>query len=67
MSDGFVDAYHVVDPSTGDSISISIFDREHCARAAEAKVSEARGRLGIATSPPDEVDIWLVVDRAFAV
>jgi hypothetical protein len=66
----------VVDPSTGDSISISIFDREDSARAAEAedsaraaeaKVSEAPGRLGVPASPPDEVDIWLVVDRAFAV
>jgi hypothetical protein len=41
--------------------------RCHGGRAAEAKVSEARGRLGVPASPPDEVDIWLVVARALAV
>jgi hypothetical protein len=49
-SDGFVDAYHVVDPSTGDSISISIFDREDSARPQ--RLRSAKRGAGSASRHP---------------
>lgn len=60
--DGFVAAYHVVDDASGDSISISVFASEEAARSAERAVGVARERLGRDASPPDEVQIWRVLD-----
>jgi hypothetical protein len=62
-ADGFEIAYHVVDRESGDAISISVFDSVEQLQAAEAAVGDARRRLGIAASPPDEVRICEVVAR----
>jgi hypothetical protein len=64
--DGFHAAYDVVDPSTGDSLSIGFFDNVASLRTAEKMVGKARRRLSIAASPPDEVSIWDVVDQALS-
>lgn len=61
---GFVAAYHMVDERTGDSISMSVFDTERAALAAEQQVGIAREKLRRAASPPDEVGFWRVVDSA---
>jgi hypothetical protein len=63
-SRGFQAAYDVVDPSTGDSLSIGVFDDIESMRAAERAVGDERRRLGIAAHPPDEVVVWDVVESA---
>ena len=63
-SPGFRAAYDVVEPSSGDSLSIGVFDDLASMRAAEQAVGDARRGLGIAASPPDEVIVWEVVDSA---
>lgn len=62
--DGFVAAYHLVDDKTRDSVSISIFESEQAARAAEEEVGAARERLQKKASPPDDVQLWRIVDAA---
>jgi hypothetical protein len=61
---GFRAAFHFVDESSGDSISVSVFETEDAARSAEQAVGAAREKLGKEASPPDEVRTWRVVDRA---
>jgi hypothetical protein len=63
-SGGFHAAYDVVEPSSGDSLSVGIFDDVESMRAAEQAVGDARRRLGIPASPPDEVVVWTVVEHA---
>ena len=62
--EGFVNAFHLVDDRTGDSISISMFEREDAATRAEKQVGAAREQLEKQTSPPDELHVWRVIDWA---
>jgi hypothetical protein len=63
-SSGFQAAYDVVEPSSGDSLSIDVFHDLGSMRAAEQAVGDARRALGIAASAPDEVVVWDVVESA---
>jgi hypothetical protein len=57
-------AYDVVEPSTGDALSIGVFDDIESMRAAQEAVGDERRRLGIAAHPPDEVVVLEVVESA---
>lgn len=61
---GFHAAYDVVEASTGDALSIGVFDDLESMRAAEQAVGDERRRLGIAAHPPDEVVVWDVAETA---
>lgn len=61
---GFQGAYHLHDPGTGRSLSISFFDSDDDARAAQQAVGAAREAGGHGGPSPDRVEKWEVVRYA---
>ena len=61
---GFQGAYHLHDPGTGRALSISFFDSDDDARAAQQAVGAAREAGGHGGPSPDRVEKWEVVRYA---
>jgi hypothetical protein len=61
---GFQGAYHLYDPGTGRALSVSFFDSDDDARAAQQAVGAAREAGGHGGPSPDRVEKWEVVRYA---
>ena len=58
---GFQGVYHLVDHKTGRALSISFFDSDEDADAAQQAVGAAREAGGHGGPSPDRVEKWEVV------
>ena len=63
-AEGFRGAYHLVDRESGRALSISFFDSDTDADAAQKLVGEARKAGGHGGPSPDAVERWEVVRYA---
>jgi hypothetical protein len=61
---GFRGVYHLVEPGTGRALSISFFDSEDDANAAQQAVGAAREAGGHGGPSPDRVERWEVLRYA---
>ncbi len=61
---GFQGVYHLVDPQTGRALSVSFFDSDEDAQAAQHAVGEAREAGGHGGPSPDRVEKWDVIRYA---
>jgi hypothetical protein len=58
---GFRGVYHLVDPESGRALSISFFESDEDAQAAQAAVGAAREAGGHGGPSPERVERWEVV------
>lgn len=61
---GFQGIFHLVHPETGRALSVSFFDDDEAAQAAERAVGEARVAGGHGGPSPEQVELWTVVRSA---
>jgi heme-degrading monooxygenase HmoA len=61
---GFRGVYHLVDPESGRALSISFFDSDEDAQAAQQAVGSAREAGAHGGPSPNRVDKWQVVRYA---
>jgi heme-degrading monooxygenase HmoA len=61
---GFRGVYHLVEPGTGRALSISFFDSEDDANAAQQAVGAAREAGSHGGPSPDRVERWEVLRYA---
>lgn len=58
---GFQGVYHLVDPESGRALSISFFDGDEDAQAAQRAVGQAREAAGHGGPSPVRVEKWDVI------
>ena len=61
---GFQGIFHLVDDESGRAMSVSFFDDDATAAAAQRAVGEAREAGGHGGPSPDRVELWSVVRSA---